>query len=131
MKNQKTPVILVMLNLILTTNIFFSEYVYLSRYRIFSWYENSGTQFLAILIISTPIFLLLIITYHFLGKKNMVRDLNKKLPTISLLVFLIPIMMDLSLSDLFLTIGALLGFILCLVSLIILFKSCNKFLKNN
>ncbi len=35
----------------------------------FSWHENSGTQFLIILMMSTPIFLILSITYYFLGKK--------------------------------------------------------------
>lgn len=125
MINKKRSVHLIILNFILTLTIFFSEYIYSSYYSIFSWYENCGTQFLAIFIISTPIFLILSVIYHFLGKKNIVTDLNKKLPIISLLVFLAPLIIDLSLSDLFITIGALLGFCLCLISTIVLLKSNN------
>lgn len=120
---KKRSILLIILNLILTVTILFSEYIYSSYYSIFSWYENSGIQFLAILTISTPIFLILSIIFYFLGKKNIVAGLNKKLPIISLLVFLGPIFLDSSLSDLLITIGSLLGLLLCLSSTIILLKS--------
>ncbi|MCR8746807.1 hypothetical protein [Romboutsia lituseburensis] len=123
MSNKKRSVILIILNLILTLTIFFSEYIYSSYYSIFSWYENCGTQFLAILMISTPIFLILSIIYYFLGKKNIVTGLNKNLPIISLVVFLAPLLLDLSLSSLLITIGALLGFCLCITTIIVFFKS--------
>lgn len=122
MISKKRSFLLTLLNLILTLIIIFSEYIYSSYYSVFSWYENCGTQFLAILIISTPIFIILSVIYYFLSKKHPISNLNKKLPIISLLVFLGPILIDLSLSGFFITIGAILGFCLCLVSIIILFK---------
>lgn len=122
MTNKKISVLLTILNLILTLTIFFSEYIYSSYYSIFSWYENCGTQFLVILMISTPIFLILSIIYYFLGKKNIVTGLNKNLPIISLLVFLSPILLDTSLSYVLITIGALLGLGLCLSSIIIFLR---------
>lgn len=122
MISKKRSLLLMILNFILTLTIVFSEYIYSSYFNIFSWYENCGTQFLAILIISTPLFLILSVIYHFLGKKHNITNLNKKLPLIALLVFLAPILIDLRLSKLFITIGGILGFCLCLISIIILFK---------
>lgn len=123
MSNKKRSVLLIILNLILTLTIFFSEYIYSSYYSVFNWHENSGTQFLAILIISTPILLILSIIYYFLGKKNIVIGLNKNLPIISLVVFLAPLLIDLSLSYFLITIGALLGFCLCVTTIIVFLKS--------
>lgn len=120
---KKRSILLMILNLILTITILFSEYIYSSYYSIFSWYENSGIQFLAILIISTPIFLILSIIFYFLGKKNIVLGLNKKLPIISLLAFLGPILLDSNLSDVLIMIVSLLGFLLCLFSTIILLNT--------
>lgn len=122
MINKKRSLFVTLLNLILTLTIVFSEYIYSSYYSVFSWYENCGTQFLAILIISAPIFIILIVIYYFLSKKYPISNLNKKLPLIALLVFLGPILIDLSLSDFFITIGAILGLCLSLVSIIVLFK---------
>lgn len=119
---KKRSLLLTSLNLILTLTILFSEYIYSSYYSIFSWYENCGTQFLAILLISTPIFIILSVIYNSLSKKYPISNLNKKLPLIALLVFLGPILIDLSLSYFFITIGAILGLCLSLVSIIVLFK---------
>ena len=122
MINKKRSLLITLLNLILTLTILFSEYIYSSYYTVFSWYENCGTQFLAILIISTPIFIILSVIYYFLSKKHPISNLNKKLPLIALLVFLGPLLIDLSLSNFFITIGTILGFCLSLISIIILFK---------
>lgn len=119
---KKRSLLLTLLNLILTLTTLFSEYIYSSYYSIFSWYENCGTQFLAILLISAPIFIILSVFYYFLSKKYPISNLNKKLPLIALLVFLGPILIDLSLSYFFITIGAILGLCLSLVSIIVLFK---------
>lgn len=122
MITKKRSFLLTFLNLILTLTILFSEYIYSSYYSIFNWYENCGTQFLAILLISAPIFIILSVIYYFLSKKYPISNLNKRLPLTALLVFLGPILIDLSLSDFFITIGGILGFCLCLISIIILFK---------
>ncbi|HAT4246739.1 hypothetical protein QTH11_12925 [Clostridium perfringens] len=122
MKNKKLSLLLIILNFILTITILFSEYIYTSYFSIFNWHENCGTQFLAILIISTPILLILSISYYFLGKKITITHLNKSLPIISLLVFLAPILLDTSLSYALITIGTLLGLILCLSSIILFLK---------
>ncbi|MDM0472934.1 hypothetical protein QTH28_11720 [Clostridium perfringens] len=122
MKNKKLSLLLIILNFILTITILFSEYIYTSYFSIFNWHENCGTQFLAILIVSTPILLILSISYYFLGKKITITYLNKSLPIISLLVFLAPILLDTSLSYALITIGTLLGLILCLSSIILFLK---------
>lgn len=113
---------LIILNLLLTITIIFSEYVYSSHFDIFSWYENCGTQFLAIIIISVPILIVLSLIYYRLGKKGIVTGLNKNLPIIALMVFLLPLLLDLSLSDVLITIGFILGGILLLVSIFINIK---------
>ena len=119
---KKKSISLILLNLILILTILFSEYVYSSYYDMFSWYENCGTQFLAIIIISTPIFAILSIIYNLLGKKGIVTGLNKNLPIISLVVFLAPLLLDLSLSNVLITIGAILGLVLFFVSIYVFFS---------
>ena len=119
---KKKSISLILLNLILILTILFSEYVYSSYYDMFSWYENCGTQFLAIIIISTPIFAILSIIYNLLGKKGIVTGLNKNLPIISLVVFLAPLLLDLSLSNVLITIGAILGLALFFVSIYVFFS---------
>ena len=123
MKIKKRSILLLILNLVLTLTIFLSEYVYSSYFSMFSWYENCGEQFLIIIMISTPVFLILSGVYHFLNKKYEMTALNAKLPLISLAVFLLPLLLDLSLSSILITIGAILGLCLCVVSLIVLVRN--------
>lgn len=122
-KINKKSILMLVLNLLLVTTIILSEYIYTSYYDIFSWHENSGIQFLSILMILAPILLLLSIVYYFLGKKGIVSGLNKNLPAISLVIFSAPILLDTSLSTLLITIGTILGLILSIVSIVVLLKS--------
>jgi hypothetical protein len=121
-KINKKSILMLVLNLLLVTTIILSEYIYTSYYDIFSWHENSGIQFLSILMILAPILLLLSIVYYFLGKKGIVSGINKNLPVISLVIFLAPILLDTSLSTLLITIGTILGLILSIVSIVVLLK---------
>lgn len=57
MRNIKSKILLLVLNSILFMTILLSEYVYTSYYPQVSWHENSGTQFLVIVMISVPMFL--------------------------------------------------------------------------
>ena len=123
---KKKSISIIILNFLLILAILFSEYVYSSYYDMFSWYENCGTQFLAIIIISTPIFAILSIIYNLLGKKGIVTGLNKNLPIISLVVFLAPLLLDLSLSNVLITIGAILGLVLFFVSIYVFFSYIAK-----
>ncbi len=121
-KINKKSILMLVLNLLLVTTISLSEYIYTSYYDIFSWHENSGIQFLSILMILAPILFLLSIVYHFLGKKGIVSGINKNLPAISLVIFSAPILLDTSLSTLLITIGTILGLILSIVSIVVLLK---------
>lgn len=123
MRNIKSKILLLVLNSILFMTILLSEYVYTSYYPQVSWHENSGTQFLVIVMISVPMFLVLSIIYYFLGKKGAVKGLNKNLPLLALLVFMLPILLDGSLSFVLITIGTILGAILTLISIWSVVKS--------
>ncbi|CEN76191.1 Uncharacterised protein [[Clostridium] sordellii] len=122
-KTKKYSIIFFILNLLLTATIVLSEYIYSSYYNVFSWYENCGTQFLIILIISIPIFILLSVLYYLLGRKNIISGLSKNLPLISLGVFLIPIIIDTSLSPAVVSVGTFLGFCVLITSVFTLLKS--------
>lgn len=123
MRMNKSKVLLLILNSILFVTMLLSEYIYTSYYPQVSWHENSGTQFLVIIMISAPIFLVLSITYYFLGKKEIVKGFNKNLPFLALLIFVLPIVLDGSLSFGLITVGTILGAILILNSVWILIKN--------
>ncbi|MDA3730083.1 hypothetical protein PBV87_00960 [Niameybacter massiliensis] len=123
MRNIKSKILLLVLNSILFMTILLSEYVYTSYYPQVSWHENSGTQFLVIVMISVPMLLVLSIIYYFVGKKGVVKGLNKNLPLLALLVFMLPILLDGSLSFVLITIGTILGAILTLISIWSVVKS--------
>ncbi len=117
-KNLKTySVITFMLNILLVLNILFSEYIYSSYFTFVNWYESCGTQFLAIFIISLPIFLGLWILYYIISKKYNVKSIGSELSIISAIIFILPLLLDLSLSDTLITIGAIGGIITLFIAL--------------
>lgn len=113
---------IIMLDVILFVNTILAERVYLSYYPQVSWYENSGTQFLIILLISVPFFLILGLIYYFIGRKKSTIKINSKMCFIAIAVFLIPIILDGSLSPILIAIGTILGGITILGMIYIIIK---------
>ncbi|MDQ0480386.1 hypothetical protein [Hathewaya limosa] len=105
----------VMLNIIMFFTVMFSLWIYMSHNPSVSWYENSGIQFLALIIISLPLLLVILGGFMLLKIKgfNMKKN-NLMLPVYIIIGTILPVVIDGSLNDI--TIG--IGTICCVISLV-------------
>jgi hypothetical protein len=103
------------LNIVMICVLVFSLMIYTSLCKSLPWYDPCGTQFLAIIIISAPVLLIIGIILVFLDKKYTLQKINLILPFYALAGICLPILIDGSLSKITLSIGT----ILCISSIIL------------
>lgn len=94
MSNLK-KVFYVILNVIMIADVLFSLMIYTSLNQNVKWYEACGTQFLAILIISVPILLVIFVGFIILSRLGYrLTKSNLGLPIYILLGISLPIIID-------------------------------------
>ncbi|WP_142413845.1 hypothetical protein [Hathewaya massiliensis] len=112
-------VIYITLNIIMFLAASFSLWIYLSHNEWVSWHENSGTQFLALLLITLPILLFVALGFKILSKKstNITKE-NVRLPLYIIVGIVLPVVIDGSLSNITIFIGTICCVVACVVSLV-------------
>jgi hypothetical protein len=121
-KNNRKHLIYFGLNLVLILVLLWSLMIYTSLFKGIPWYEPCGSQFLAILIISDPIFLVTGIALLILAKHYPISKLNKWLPFITIVGLSLPILIDGSLSKTTLLTGTAIGVMLLLLIIVAVVK---------
>lgn len=123
MKRIWKPVVFVVLNLLLVLVLLWSLMIYTSLFKGMPWYEPCGLQFLAILALSDPVFLIIGIALLILGRFFHISRLNKGIPFIAIAGLSLPILIDGSLSIITIFTGSSIGVVLCLLIIAVTIKN--------
>ncbi len=118
MKKIIKPSIFIVLNLSSLAVLLWSLMIYTSLFKGIPWYEPCGMQFLAILILSDPVFLILGIALFILGKFIPISLINKSLPLMAIAGLSLPILIGGGLSKTTLLIGTTIGMIILVLTIV-------------
>jgi hypothetical protein len=126
MKKNIKVVAFVVINLLYVGVLLWSLMVYTSLFKGVPWYEPCGTQFLGILFLSAPAFLILGISLFVLGKFIHIPFISKCLPLIAMAGLSLPITIDGSLSRITLLIGTVIGMAILMLTIVSIGKNLRK-----
>jgi len=118
MKKTSKQIIFITLSLFSLVFSLGSLMIYTSLFKGVPWYESCGLQFLGIFLWSDPGFLILGIALFILGRFIRISLFNRVLPLIAIVCLSLPILIDESLSRITLLIGAAIGIIIFVATIV-------------
>jgi hypothetical protein len=121
------PIIIIALNLVVFLCVLWSLMIYSSLFKGLPWYEPSGMQFLIVLAISDPVFLITGVVLLILRKTLVLSKWNVGLPFLAAVGLSLPILVDGSLSRGMQISGIVIGIVLVVAVLVTTAKGVMDF----